>query len=450
MSERPTGERPTGETAAPEPSLAGTARLPVVFSVSLACFLCQSLLHYALPLYFPAKGLPHAAWETWSIGEIIAWLVGPPLAGFLGSRWGERRVWTLGLAAYALVALWVVFIPSGSAWADRAVGAAGLWYGFASSLIWVGGISLAQVVPASRRGLSNSLMMTSLGLGSIGGPILGRALVGASAGAAVPAPADFLPTLGIYALVALLAGIAIFGWGQYAGSREQSNSGGEKGKRTSLESARALLRSPRFLALVIPLSLLGGPVFQATNVYRPYRVRDPEIGLIVGAADHGWAALEVTGYVMQLVGGALIGLIAGRRASGIAAAGMLGAFAFCCLGIGLAPNAAAMFAFSALFELVRQFMRWVQTGYLSEHMPEEHRAEAIGISVTLSGVGSWAFNLLTRAIQSPDSPAFNSSLPFAIAAGLGFLGTAMLVAASRHGLTSTLKSARLPAIGEEG
>ena len=52
---------------------------------------------------------------------------------------------------------------------------------------------------------------------------------------------------------------------------------------------------------------------QATNVYRPYRVRDPQIGLIVGAQDHGWAALEVTGYVMQLAGGLLLGLIAGKE-----------------------------------------------------------------------------------------------------------------------------------------
>src|SRR5205823_948187 len=131
----------------------GTARLPVAISVALACFLCQALLHYSLPLYFSAKGLPAVAWETWSYYEIVAWLFGPPLAGLLASRYGERRAWSIGLAAYAIVTLWVVWLPSSSSWTDAALGGAGLWYGFASAVIWVGGISLVQVVPEARRGL---------------------------------------------------------------------------------------------------------------------------------------------------------------------------------------------------------------------------------------------------------------------------------------------------------
>jgi MFS family permease len=130
---------------------------------------------------------------------------------------------------------------------------------------------------------------------------------------------------------------------------------------------------------------------------------------------------------MQLVGGLLIGLIAGKKNSGWMAVLVLGSFAACGLGIGLAPNAAAMFAFSALFELIRQFMRWIQTGYVSQFVSEEQRSPAIGFSVTVSGIGSWAFNLLARMLQSPDSPGFSSGLPFQLAAAMGFAGTALLV-----------------------
>jgi MFS family permease len=123
----------------------------------------------------------------------------------------------------------------------------------------------------------------------------------------------------------------------------------------------------------------------------------------------------------------LIGLIAGKKASGWVAALILGSFALFGLGIGLAPNAVMLFAFSALFEIVRQFMRWIQTGYVSEYVSEEQRSPAIGFSVTLSGIGSWAFNLATRTLQSPDSPGFSSALPFQIAAVLGFIGTFFLI-----------------------
>jgi hypothetical protein len=217
----------------------------------------------------------------------------------------------------------------------------------------------------------------------------------------------------------------MLGFGEYRYHRTLPVS--KAGHVGSIRQSLALFRYPKYILLVVSLSLLGGPVFQATNVYRPYRVRDPQIGLIIGAQDHGWAALEITGYVMQLVGGLLIGLIAGKKNSGWMAVLVLGSFAACGLGIGLAPNALAMFAFSALFELLRQFMRWIQTGYVSQFVSEEQRSPAIGFSVTVSGIGSWAFNLLARMLQSPDSPGFSSGLPFQLAAAMGFVGTALLV-----------------------
>src|SRR5581483_3924787 len=130
------------------------------------------------------------------------------------------------------------------------------------------------------------------------------------------------------------------------------------------------------------------------------------------------------------VGGLLIGFVAGRKRSIGTAALLLAGFAACAVGIGAAPTALVLFGFSAGFEVMRQFMRWVQTGYLSENVSEEQRSSAIGLSVTLSGLGSWAFNLLTRQLQSPDESHFSSALPFYIAAALGFTGVAILLAAS--------------------
>jgi len=420
----PNDQEPSSNPETPA-SRDGLARLPVAAAVAFLSFLCQALLHYLLPLYLSAKGLPGGAWETWSYYEIVAWLFAPPLAGILGARAGERRTWAAGLAGYVTVGISIGLVPSHSPWTDFLLSAIGLLWGVSSAMIWVGGISLVQKVTDSQRGLSNAVMMTALGGGSIGGPVVGHVLVGWRARQVAPSTGDFTVALAVFAALSLFGSLLMLGFGEYRSSRTRA--GATASTSGSLRQSLALFRFPKYVLLVFSLSLLGGPVFQAANVYRPYRVRDPQIGLIVGAQDHGWAALEITGYVMQLAGGLLIGLIAGKKISGWMAALILGSFAACGLGIGLARNAVVLFAFSALFELLRQFMRWIQTGYVSEYVSEDQRSPAIGFSVTVSGIGSWAFNLLARTIQSPDSPGFSSGLPFQIAATMGFIGTAVLV-----------------------
>lgn len=403
----------------------GLARLPVVAAVAFLSFFCQALLYYLLPLYFSSKGLPGGAWETWSYYEIVAWLFAPPLAGVLGARFGERRTWAAGLAGYVSVGISISLVPSHSPWTNFLLPAIGLLWGTSSAMIWVGGISLVQKVRESQLGTSNAIMMTALGGGGIGGPLLGRLLLAWKTSSYASATSEFRTSLAAFVVLSLLGSSLMWGFGEYR--RRHSLPGTKTQHSNSIRQSLALFRFRQYVLLVFSLSLLGGPVFQATNVYRPYRVRDPQIGLIVGAQDHGWAALEITGYVMQLVGGLLIGLLARKKGSGWLAVFVLGSFAACGLGIGLAPNAPVLFAFSAVFELIRQFMRWIQTGYVSEYVAEEQRSPAIGFSVTVSGIGSWAFNLLARTIQSPDSPNFSSGLPFELAAAMGFLGTALLV-----------------------
>jgi hypothetical protein len=280
-----------------------------------------------------------------------------------------------------------------------------------------------QAVPLSRRGLSNSLLMTALGLGSSGGPFLGAALTGARAGGPDDA-GRFLPALAACALLAALSAVALLLWGGQSRAVDSPPLPGER--RPALREILTAARLPGLMGLIVAVSLLSGPLFQATNVYRPYRARDAASGLIVGDADHGWAALQSTGYVMQLVGGLLIGFVAGRRLSGRAVAGIILLYAVCALGIGLAPGAAVLFVCSGLFEFTRQFMRWAQTGYVAEHVADRQRPAAVAVSVVLSGLGGWLFNLTMRQIQSPADPGFRSWLPFAIAAGIGSCGAAWL------------------------
>jgi len=195
-----------------------------------------------------------------------------------------------------------------------------------------------------------------------------------------------------------------------------------------------LIRSWPYLLLVLPLSLLAGPPFQAMNVYLPYRVAEPAIGLIWQGQDHGWVAVRVTSYAMQLLGGVLLGLVAGRRAPRSVAAAFLAALVLCGLGTGLAPGPTSIFACVAVFEVMRQFLRWLQTGYVAESVPPDQRDAAISVSVLLSGLGSSGFLLLLRRLQSPDTPSFAPAPPFRLAGAIGLTGV-LLLACRRSGPT---------------
>jgi len=125
-------------------------------------------------------------------------------------------------------------------------------------------------------------------------------------------------------------------------------------------------------------------------------------------------------------GGLAVGLLAGRRAPGIAAVTMLGCFALASLGMGWSTIAWELFACAALFEFTRQFMRWSHAGYLSEHMPEDLRATAIGCSITVSGLGATTFAWVSGYVWDPNYSNFQSSPPFVAAAALGLTGCVAL------------------------
>lgn len=402
----------------------GNARLAVVVATALATFFQQALLSYVLPLYFEVRGLPSSAWETWGLYQILAWLFAPLLSWLVSRRLGLPRVWAVGLAASGFIFAWLAILPGGETATGAVVGGAGLLYGTASALVWTSGITLAQRVPEVERGRANALMMIALGLGSIAGPLLGRLGSAWPGASAAGAPVGFLVLLAGGALACFAGAVLVDRYGEH---RQSASGSALPVAAPSLRDDLRLIRSAGFLLTVVPVSLLAGPIFQAVNVYLAYRASEAQIGLIVDGRDHGWAALQVITYVMQLAGGLLVGRVAGRGISAGVAAALLGAFVLCGIGIGLAPGAITLFACVAGFEVGRQFSRWLQTGYVSEQVPGEQQAAAISVSVMLSGIGGSAFMVLSRRLQSPDAPSFSPTLPFLVAGAIGLAGALLLL-----------------------
>jgi hypothetical protein len=110
---------------------------------------------------------------------------------------------------------------------------------------------------------------------------------------------------------------------------------------------------------------------------------------------------------------------------------MLSVFSVTAWGIGESRTAWQIFICVAMFEFVRQFMRWSHAGYLSEHMPSDLRATAIGCSITFSGLGSVIYAWVADHFWNPAASGFDASNPFAAAALLGLAGAVGLVVFDR-------------------
>jgi hypothetical protein len=426
----------------------GTARLPVVVPVAMLSFFYAAILEYALPLYFGALGeaaraqggtYPADIWSELVKYQQTPWIIGPLLAGLLARRYGERIVWSGAQLGMVVIPVMLAIHPQ-----PTAIKIVALWYGLTGALMWIGGVSLAQMVPAGKKGLSNALMMTSIGVGSMLGPLASRAMLyrqelgiplieGDWSGlvlkklltlaptASRPQVADFLPIFWLLAGSTLVCSVALGLWGQRPGRFEHDQ---EPDWRRTISDLRQLVANPRFWALVLALCVFGGPIFVACNQFLPYRAE--EVGLKSGAADQGWIWLQLLRTLMWIPGGLAVGLLAGRRAPGVAAVAMLGSFAVAALGVGESHIAWQLFCCMAAYEFVRSFMRWSHAGYLSEHMPEHLRATAIGCSITCAGTAGTIFSWLASFLWNPNAADFRSSSPFVVAAVIGLIGCAGL------------------------
>src|SRR5262249_52467915 len=138
----------------PDPE-AGAARLPVVVFVSLINMFFAAVLESSLPLYFNAlEGFPERTWARLAAWLVAPWAFVPFLAGLLARRFGERRVWGAAMLGQAAVPALFAAIPE-----PWIVAPAAFWYGSMNALIWIGGISLTQIVPANKQGLANGLVV---------------------------------------------------------------------------------------------------------------------------------------------------------------------------------------------------------------------------------------------------------------------------------------------------
>ena len=166
-------------------SLPGTARLPIVVPAAILSFFYLTTLEYVLPLYFSALAdVARAAggvtkadvytniYSTLVKYQVTPWIVGPILAGLLSRRYGERRVWAWAQCAMAVIPITLIYLPT-----PLVIKTMALWSGVTGALMWIGGVLLVQMVAPGRKGLSNGLMMTALGVGSFLGPLSGRAML---------------------------------------------------------------------------------------------------------------------------------------------------------------------------------------------------------------------------------------------------------------------------------
>jgi MFS family permease len=403
------------KSTSPEHSTAGRPRIDVVFATALATYLSHTLIRYSVPLYLEALGYPKDSYETFAFYWLAAFIAACTFSGLLASRFDERLVWTSSLVGFGGLGVALILIPG-----HWAVPFCGVFYGLAAGGQWVGAMAMVQTVSPSLRGRANSLLMIAIGVGSFVGAPVSRAILGQAA-EAEPGPQDFIWLFCFHVMLSLTGAFLVWFWSRHPGQVQHQLT------RGSWKTNLALLRMPRYLGMVIPLSIMGGPVFQTVNIYLPYRASDPEIDLIAGSADQGWSALLSAGYGMQLLGGIAILLLAGKKASARMASLVLASYAACSLGIGFSPNAYSLFLFASVFELFRQMMRWSQTGYISEHMPLDLRAPAIGFSTTLSGLSSTLFAFIIRQIQSPNSLDFSSSFPFFVGGTIGLTGALLLL-----------------------
>ena len=428
--------------------LPGSARLAVVAPVALVSFFYANVLDYCLPLYCEVREtLPGPDGSTYSNGiwldlmlyRLTPWIIGPMLAGLLTRFYGERRVWCAALIGKTAIPFTLAMHPPESWILPLAI-----WQGLTGVMMWISGISLIQMVAPEKKGLANGALFTSMGIGSVLGPACGRLLLyrgefGAlwTTGTwtdwgrrvlnfdpieAAPALSDFEPVFWLLLCTTCACGVAIGGWGQRPGRFPRDTPASFE---SVFSDVMQLCRTPKYLALVCALCLFGGAVFGASNYYLKFRAED--LGLITAAGvDAGWIWLVLLKTFMWIPGGFAVGLLAGRRAPGLAAVIMVGSFGLGAAAIGGSHAAWQLFAAVALFEFTRQFMRWSHGGYMTEHLETRLRPIAIGFAISFSGTGEVLYGFLTKLIWNPDLPNYESWKPVSVAGVLGLIAAAGL------------------------
>lgn len=438
----------------------GAARLLVVMPVAAVGFFFVALLDYALPLYFrllsyesPIAFIGGASvysgdlWSRLVKYQITSMVVSPLIAGMLAQRYGARVVWSFGLLGQAAVPLVLAVKPG-----PQLIPVIAVWYGITSSIIWTAGISLVQIVASAAKASANGRMLVVLGAGSLCGPLAGRLLLYRReiqlalhsgnwslaalqflGGSPLRAPlqvAEFQATFIFLAAISIFAGLAVGFGGQYRGQVFH-----KQFPRVAdhVREILQLLRMPKFRLLAVTICVSAVVPLQAANQFLPYRAES--IGLLSAQQDSGWFWLQLLKTFMWILGGFAVGRIAKRRINEFTVVFIIGAAAVGAIGIALSTAAWQLFAGVAIFEFIRQFVRWLNTGFVSDQVPAHLAAASIGLSLTIGGIANAFFGWAAAAVWSgPDASAgpFIAAAAISAIGGVGFilLGGPQLLAKS--------------------
>jgi len=426
------------------PPIPAAARLSVVMPVAAVGFFIGALLDYALPLYFRflsdgsarvfvggSSAYPVDVWSNLVKYQTTAMIVSPIIAGMLAQRYGARVVWSLSLLGLAAVPLILAGHP-----VPQFIPVIALWYGITSSFIWTAGISLVQLVASPNRARANGQMLVMLGVGSLCGPLVGRLflyrlefqlfmsnrtwslgdlqVMGGSPIATPPHLAEFQETFFFLAVVSILAGLAIGFAGQNKGQGSISQA------TKALDPMREiieLLMLPRFRVLAVTVCFFAVIPLQASNQFLPYRAES--LGLLSGNQDTGWLGLQLLRTSTWVLGGVAVGRLGKRRINGFTVVVIMVATAFASVVIAFSTAAWQLFASVAMFEFVRQFVRWLNTAFVSDQVPTELGAAAIGLSLAIGGIANALFGWAAASVWSGPTA---SAGPFLAAATLTVIG----------------------------
>jgi DHA2 family metal-tetracycline-proton antiporter-like MFS transporter/DHA2 family florfenicol/chloramphenicol resistance protein-like MFS transporter len=167
-------EAPHADTSAGDQSRATSRRL-FLFILALAVFngvVTGSMVNVLLPL-IRADFVASPAEAGWIItGFALAYAVGIPIYGRIASVYGVRRLFVIGLLGFAIGGLVSALAPN----LPLLVLGRGMQGLAGAAVPALAAVAIAMVLPPGSRGAALGVIVSSVGIGQVAGPIVGGAV----------------------------------------------------------------------------------------------------------------------------------------------------------------------------------------------------------------------------------------------------------------------------------